>query len=297
MPKSATSGSPPPSRYRFVHRKLALTVDPVPQRFALDEGHHVVQEALRLTRVEEWEDVCVLQVGGRLDLDEKAVYAHDRGQLRLEHFDRHLAVVAHVGGQVYGRHPALAELTLNRVPPLEGGVQTVDWIGHDAQDPVPSHGAARNSDGVVSAFSRQTATADSIRVGVNHWPCSPAGRERSRWPVRWLPPRRQEGDAMKRLVLVSGIFAGGFVTSRILSRRQPAPTTRFSERMRERFKSHMGRMLESMPEDSPPRLVVSTLPRLAEQNDQILALLREQNALMRELGAKPEADWAESASI
>jgi hypothetical protein len=36
---------------------------------------------------------------------------------------------------------------------------------------------------------------------------------------------------------------------------------------------------------------------MAEQNDQILALLREQNALMRELGAKPEADWAESASI
>jgi hypothetical protein len=56
-------------------------------------------------------------------------------------------------------------------------------------------------------------------------------------------------------------------------------------------------ILESMPEDSPPRLVVSTLPRLAEQNDQILALLREQNALMRELGAKREADWAESASV
>ena len=45
-------------------------------------------------------------------------------------------------------------------------------------------------------------------------------------------------------------------------------------------------MMEEMPEDSPPRLVMSTLPRLAEQNDEILALLREQNALMRELGAK-----------
>ncbi len=56
--------------------------------------------------------------------------------------------------------------------------------------------------------------------------------------------------------------------------------------MRERLHSHMGRMLEKMPEDSPPRLVLSTLPRLAEQNEQILALLREQNALMRELGAK-----------
>lgn len=102
---------------------------------------------------------------------------------------------------------------------------------------------------------------------------------------------------MKRLLVVSGIFVVGAVASRILSKKPPERTGRLTERMRDRFKSHMGRMLESFPEDSPPRLVVSTLPRLAEQNDQILALLREQNALMRELGAKREADWAESASV
>jgi hypothetical protein len=67
--------------------------------------------------------------------------------------------------------------------------------------------------------------------------------------------------------------------------------------MTERFRLRMERMLASLPEDSPPRLVVSTLPRLAEQNEQILALLREQNTLMRELGAKREADWAESVSV
>ncbi len=102
---------------------------------------------------------------------------------------------------------------------------------------------------------------------------------------------------MKRLLVVSGIFVGGVVVSRILSQKPPEQPSRFTERMLDRFRSHMGRMLESLPEDSPPRLVVSTLPRLAEQNDQILTLLREQNTLMRELGAKREADWAESASV
>ena len=93
---------------------------------------------------------------------------------------------------------------------------------------------------------------------------------------------------MKRLWLVSGILVGGAVASRILSEKRRDPMTRLAAKMREGLKSHMGRMMEEMPEDSPPRLVMSTLPRLAEQNDQILVLLREQNALMRELGSKRE---------
>jgi hypothetical protein len=43
----------------------------------------------------------------------------------------------------------------------------------------------------------------------------------------------------------------------------------------------MERMMERMPPDSPPRLVMSILPRLREQNDEIVALLREQNELLR----------------
>jgi len=46
--------------------------------------------------------------------------------------------------------------------------------------------------------------------------------------------------------------------------------------------SMMARMMKAMPEDSPPRVMASTLPRLREQNDEILALLKEQNALLRE---------------
>jgi hypothetical protein len=43
----------------------------------------------------------------------------------------------------------------------------------------------------------------------------------------------------------------------------------------------MARMMEGLPPDSPPKLVMSILPRLREQNDEIIALLREQNELLR----------------
>lgn len=94
---------------------------------------------------------------------------------------------------------------------------------------------------------------------------------------------------MKRLLLVSGILVGGAVIMRLKSEEAHQARGRLAEKMTERLKSHMERVLEEMPEDSPPRLVMTTLPRLAEQNERILALLREQNALLQELGATREA--------
>ena len=42
----------------------------------------------------------------------------------------------------------------------------------------------------------------------------------------------------------------------------------------------MERMIDRMPPDSPPKLVMSILPRLQQQNDEIIALLREQSELL-----------------
>jgi hypothetical protein len=44
----------------------------------------------------------------------------------------------------------------------------------------------------------------------------------------------------------------------------------------------MERTMASLPEGSPPKLVISILPRLRDQNDRIIALLQEQNGLLRE---------------
>ena len=40
--------------------------------------------------------------------------------------------------------------------------------------------------------------------------------------------------------------------------------------------------MASLPEGSPPKLVMSVLPQLRDQNEQIIRMLREQNALLRE---------------
>jgi hypothetical protein len=50
---------------------------------------------------------------------------------------------------------------------------------------------------------------------------------------------------------------------------------------------HMERMMSSLPDNAPPKLVMSLLPRLRDQNEQIIAMLQEQNALLREHLQRP----------
>lgn len=72
----------------------------------------------------------------------------------------------------------------------------------------------------------------------------------------------------QRKLLAVGIILGGVIAVRRL----------FPSKGRGRM---MERMMERMPPDSPPRLIMSILPRLREQTDEIVALLREQNQLLR----------------
>ncbi len=107
----------------FVHGKLLLPADAVGQRLALDVGHHVEEEAVGLTGVEEGKDVGVLQVRGGLDLGEEALGADDRGQFGLEDLDGDLSVVLDVLGQVHRGHAAFAELPLDPVAIGQRGFQ------------------------------------------------------------------------------------------------------------------------------------------------------------------------------
>jgi len=118
--------------HRLVHRKLLLPVDSVPKRLPLDVGHGEEEEAVGIARVEERQDVRVLQVRRRLDLGQEALGTDDGGELGLEHLQRDAAVVLLVARQVDRRHAALAELTLDAVAALEGRVQAGDWVGQEA---------------------------------------------------------------------------------------------------------------------------------------------------------------------
>ena len=84
---------------------------------------------------------------------------------------------------------------------------------------------------------------------------------------------------MNKLVALGVATAGAVLAFQFL----PARTRhRFKVAMRRRMTRHMERMMANLPEGSPPKIVVSVLPRLQAQSDQIIAQLQELNALLRE---------------
>ena len=112
-----------------VERELLLLVQPVAERFALDERHDVEEQPIDLARVVEAEDVRVLEVGGDPDLAQEPVGAERDGELLAEHLDGHRAVVLQVLRTIHEGHPALADLALDGVPLSQGGAQAVEQVG------------------------------------------------------------------------------------------------------------------------------------------------------------------------
>jgi hypothetical protein len=83
---------------------------------------------------------------------------------------------------------------------------------------------------------------------------------------------------MNKLTVVGSAAVGGLILYRCL----PQETRdRLSIKVANHMARHMEKMIANLPEDTPPRLVMSIFPKLREQNDQIIAMLQEQNELLR----------------
>ncbi|MCH7835862.1 MAG: hypothetical protein IH864_03255 [Chloroflexi bacterium] len=81
---------------------------------------------------------------------------------------------------------------------------------------------------------------------------------------------------MRRVLLLTAIVFGGvFVARRLLTAERREGLSRLPGTL-------MERCMELMPEDSPPKVMTSGIQRMQEQNEELLALLREQNDLLRE---------------
>ena len=100
---------------RIVDRELLLAGQPIAQRFALDERHHVVSGAVHFARVDQAEDVRMLQGRDRLDLAQEPLGTDDRGELGLQDLDGDLAVVLEILREIDGGHAARAELALDAI--------------------------------------------------------------------------------------------------------------------------------------------------------------------------------------
>ena len=103
----------------LVHRQLLLPLQPGPETLAFDEGHDVEQVPVHLARIEERQQVGMLEVGGDLDFREEPLDPEHRPQLGIQDLEGDLAVVADVVREEYRGHAAPADFAVNRVSAFE----------------------------------------------------------------------------------------------------------------------------------------------------------------------------------
>lgn len=113
-----------------VHRELTLTLQSCAQRLARDHGHHIVEEAVGLSRIEQRQNMGVLESRRGSDLGEKAFGAQHGAEVVVEHLDGHVARMAEVLGEIDRGHAALAELALDAVAIRDGGGKAAAGWGH-----------------------------------------------------------------------------------------------------------------------------------------------------------------------
>src|SRR5262249_34475005 len=73
---------------RFVDRQLLFAIEPMPKALALDERHYVVQQPVRLSRIEQRQQVRMLKIRRDANLAQEALGAEHRAELGIEHFER-----------------------------------------------------------------------------------------------------------------------------------------------------------------------------------------------------------------
>ena len=105
---------------------------------------------------------------------------------------------------------------------------------------------------------------------------------------------------MKKVLLLAILLGGAIAVLRLspgqLRERLAQRRERWRERAMGRLRERFSTMMELMPEESPPKVVMSGIRRMQEQNEQLLALLREQNDLLRERLSVQESSPLESPS-
>jgi hypothetical protein len=119
---------------RIGHRELLLPSEPVAQGLALHVRHHLKEIGVGRARIEQREDVRVLQVGGEPNLGQEALGADHRRKLGPQNFQRHPPVVPNVVSHIHGRHAPGADLTLQPLSVGQGGLKPGKQLGHRAWD-------------------------------------------------------------------------------------------------------------------------------------------------------------------
>ena len=108
---------------RLVDGELLLTLQARAERFAGHIRHDVEEQPFRLARVEERQEMRVLQVRGDANLGKKPLGPEERAELRVEDLESDRAVVPPISCEVDGGHPAAPDLALDLVLARKGVTQ------------------------------------------------------------------------------------------------------------------------------------------------------------------------------
>lgn len=88
---------------------------------------------------------------------------------------------------------------------------------------------------------------------------------------------------MSKLIILGLAAVGGVIAVRCLP---PKSRYRLSAAVggwvAKGMMRHMERLMANLPDNAPPKLVRSILPKLQAQNERIIAMLGEQNGLLRQ---------------
>src|SRR5437667_11016450 len=87
-----------------------------------------IEEAICLPRIDQCQDVRVLELRREADLSKEPLGAQHCGELRAQHLERDGAIVFEVAREVHRGHPTAAELALDRVTAGEGCAQAAGQI-------------------------------------------------------------------------------------------------------------------------------------------------------------------------
>src|SRR5690349_15897085 len=114
--------------YGFVDRELLLALQLVPETLAFDERRYVEQQAIGGARVEQRQQIGVLQTCCNADLTQKPLDTKYGTEIVIENLERDFAVVTEVACEVDSRHPPGADFTLDGVPVGQRASQSDDRV-------------------------------------------------------------------------------------------------------------------------------------------------------------------------
>ena len=100
---------------RIIEREILFVCEAGAKGITLHKRHDEEEEAVGFPGIMQRQDMGVSQVGYGFDLEEESFCADSLGQLWVEHFHSHLAVVLQILGQIDGGHPSTADLPVDAV--------------------------------------------------------------------------------------------------------------------------------------------------------------------------------------